>query len=430
MNLNTSFNMTRVNNNASMVGLLSTTSRSSNTAGSGGLFGANNANTSANFRNMLLSLRQNADMMVASLNNMRGLGRDADSPFGMILAESSDTDILSIQEVDSNRLRNANIGNMSVEVLQLATAQRNEGRAFNTSTLATSAGFSAGANTISLNMNGRQFDFNFNVSSTDTVQTVQQRIATAVNSRDLGVTATVSRDNAAGTTSLVFQSSETGVANSGQPNFTVSGTGNVANTLGVNNITQQAQNAQFRVNRGFTGTVQTSRTNEVNIGSGITAQLEGVGTVDITQGRNETRQINAFRHMVNSFNNLLTAARSGASNGRLQQELSNLARSSGVSLNRLGISTGRDGFMQIDEDRMAAAAENGDLERFVNRDRVGSNSGFMNRLARISGDAARNPGSFVQTENPFNNSMFNFNARQTAQLSQLMNIGMLFDGTM
>ncbi|MCL1989113.1 MAG: hypothetical protein FWG64_14245 [Firmicutes bacterium] len=429
MNLNTSFNATRVNTNASMVSLLPTTSRANNTSSSSGGFGINNANTSDGFRNSLVSLRQSADMMVASLNHMRGLGDSrGESPFGAIRAESSDTDILSVQGVNADRLRNNNVSGMSVEVLQLATAQRNEGTALNSNASATSAGFTLGANTLSITMDGRQFDINFTVGSGDSVQSVQQRIASAVNDRNLGVTASVSRNANAGTSSLVFQSSETGVANSGQPNFTVSGS--LVNALGINNITQQAQDAQFRVNRGFAGALQTSRSNDVELGAGITARLEGTGTARITQGRDETRQINAFRHMVNSFNSLLSSARSGASNGRLQQDLSNLARSAGASLNRLGITVGRDGNMSIDEDRMAAAAERGDLEAFANRDRVGSNSGFMNRLTRLSGDAARNPASFVQTDNPFNNSMFNFNARQTSQLNQMMNIGMLFDGRM
>ena len=375
----------------------------------------------------MLNLRRTADLLQSSLNFMRGIGsQNASSPFRSNSAVSSDTDILQLTATDSRRLHSSSLANrdFSVEVLQLAQAQRNEGNALDSNALATAAGFEVGNHHISITVDGRQFDFNFSVSATDTAREVQERIASAVNVRNTGVTASVSRNAEDGTSTLVFASADTGANNDDGPNFTVgSSSGNALSVVGGRNITQQAQNAEFRVNRGFTGALQTSRTNDVNLGFGVEATLRELGEVEVTMDRNETGQINAFRHMVNAFNDLADAARSSP---RLQQQLSQFARSHGASLNRLGVSVNSSGRMQIDEDRMERAAERGDLESFVNRDRVGGNSGFFNRLNRIATDAARNPGNFVMddnTENPF----FGVNPRMLSHANQMAGIGMLFD---
>jgi hypothetical protein len=405
-----------------------------NTGGLGNLFGTGNnqANTSGAFRQNLMELRRTADMLTQSLNFMRGIGsQNASSPFRTNQAVSEDTDILELTTANTFRMTgNGNQANadFEVEVLQLAQAQRNEGDSLNANSLATTAGFSAGNHRLSINVGERQFDFNFSVSATDTVEEVQNRIASAINTRNIGVNATVNTDGtgSARTSALVLTSSETGVARDGQPNFTVtSATGNAAAITGVNEVSQQAQNAQFRVNRGFTGALQTSRTNEVNFGFGMSGNLQDTGTVQVSMGRDDTGQINAFRHMVNSFNDLASAANSSP---RMQRELGSLLRGNTANLRRLGIDV-NGGRMSINEERMQRAAESGELESFVQSDRVGGNSGFFNRLTRIAGDADRNPGAFLQADNS-ENPFFGINPRMFTQLNQSMNMGMLFDSFM
>jgi flagellar capping protein FliD len=246
-----------------------------------------------------------------------------------------------------------------------------------------------------------------------------------MNQRNTGVAASVQFNQQAGTSQLVLESRETG-ANQG---FSVLGaSGSAAQTLGINNVTQEAQNAQFRVNRGFTGALQTSSSNEVSLGLGLSAELRETGTTEVTMSRNETRQINAFRHLVNSFNDLLANSRESlGSNSALERELSSVARSSSASLRRLGISVGNDGRMSIDERQMQKAAERGDLERFAERDRIGGNTGFMNRLSRVSENASRNPNSFARNDNTLNMGGIQFSQMQMAQINRSLGMGMLFE---
>jgi hypothetical protein len=341
---------------------------------------------------------------------------------------SGDGDVMRVASFDANRIRGASAQNMSVEVLQTAASQRNEGQALVSGARAVDTGFAAGAHRIAVTVGDRQFDIDINVSADDTNQDVQRRIAAAINNRsDIAVTASVAADSAEGTSSLILSSSATGVDRQGQPNFTVrSVSGNAVEMAGIGEIAQEARNAQFRVNAGFTGALQTSRSNNADLGFGIRAELRGPGTSRLEMARDEAAQVSAFRDMADSFNGLLQAARDAGRGGALERDLGMLARSFGSDLERVGITFGQDGFMRLDEGRMAAAAGNGDLERFATR----GGTGFMSRLSRLAETAARNPVPFIdagRSQPGFAGSGIMFTPAQASRMSGFSTLGILFD---
>ncbi|MCL2227288.1 MAG: hypothetical protein FWB97_06640 [Oscillospiraceae bacterium] len=398
-------------------------------SGSGNsMLGQNMAGTSEAFRSSVLQLTSSSDAMVQSLNNMRGIGRGATSPFGAMRPVAEDADVLNVRNFDANRIRGINLSDFSVEVNQVAKAQRNEGAALNSTARAAVSGFSVGNHRMAITVGDQQFDINFNVSANDTNRDVQQRIAAAINNRDdIGVSASVTFNATEGTSTLVLQSTETGVANEGQHNFTVASVlGNAVEATGVGEITQEAQDAEFRINRGAQGSLQTSRSNDINLGFGMTARITGEGTTQLAMGRDELAQVNAFRNMVNSFNGLIRAAGDAGSGSHLERELSGLAQSFSNSLNRVGISFNQDGTMRIDEARMNEAARSGELERFGTRD----GTSFMNRLSRTAQGVSRNPAAFVNagntSANTFNHGV-NFSQMQMNNMSRASSIGMMFN---
>jgi len=107
---------------------------------------------------------------------MRGIGsQNSSSPFRTNQATSGDTDILEMRSSSTPRLSSSSMNNrdFSVDVIQTAAAQRNEGEALNSSALATASGFTVGEHRMSINVGDRQFDFNFTVSATDTNRNVR-----------------------------------------------------------------------------------------------------------------------------------------------------------------------------------------------------------------------------------------------------------------
>jgi len=389
--------------------------------------GSNQSTSSADLRSALVSARRGADETRSVVNDLRR----GNNTFTTM--ESSDTDVLTVNS--SGRLSSM-AGGMTVQVEQLARNQRNEGNYLTSNELATDYGFDVGMNQITIDIGNRSFNFSFQVSATDTTRDVQDRIANAINVRsDVAVQATVTTNADSGTSRLTFESTEPGVARgNNQPNFTItSNTGNAMTMIGGTNVTQQAQNAEFRINRtnanGNTiqGALQTSRTNDVQLGFGVSATLESTGTAEITPARDNIGQQNILRRMVNGLNDMVEAANGAGGNNRLQRELSNLARSSASALERIGITRNSEGFFRIDETRMANAAESGELDRFISSASSGGSS-FMNRLDRIAGDVNRRPETMLgQDTDRFGGSRPN---RWTNQLNQMMGFGMLFDTNM
>jgi flagellar hook-associated protein 2 len=391
----------------------------------GNNLGTNQSGTTNDFRANMMALRQAADSVASSLSGILGRA-GANTPFGTLRPNSADADVFTIRSSDNNRLRHVNTDDFFVDVLQTAQAQRNVGASLQ----AGGRSFAAGSHSIALDIDGRRFDINFTVGANDTNRDVQNRIAQAVNSRNIGVSAVVENNAQNGTSALVLQSRETGIANAGSPNFTVlGGAGNALSVAGVGNITQHARNAEFRVSRaGMQGAVQTSRTNDVSLGFGIEATLTGVGNADINMERDNIGQINALRSMVNSFNDMIQAARDNGTNTRLERDLGRMARTFSASLGRAGIFMNRDGWLDINEERMEAAAERGDLDRLVSLGRDGRGAGFVGALGRLAENVGRNPQAFAVDNSQ---STGNFRPRSNAnflnQMNRMIGVGMLFD---
>ena len=109
----------------------------------------------------------------------------------------------------------------------------------------------------------------------------------------------------------------------------------------------------------------------------------------------DTSLIRAFNNMANAFNNLVSRARdvTGQEVSLLERGLIELAQSSSASLRRIGITLGLDGTMRLDRNRMQAAAERGDLDRFLTQNRRPNS--LMDQLARAADAIGRSPESFL-----------------------------------
>ncbi|MFC4157801.1 flagellar filament capping protein FliD [Chitinimonas lacunae] len=128
-------------------------------------------------------------------------------------------------------------------------------------------------------------------------------IASAINSANAGVTASVSQDSNYGY-KLVLSGNTTGTSSS----FTVSATqsddplngGKInLNLLGLTQ-TQAAQNASYSVN----GQAATSESNTVTVASGVTATLQGAGNADLTVSQSYSDLLATAQKLVGSYNAL------------------------------------------------------------------------------------------------------------------------------
>lgn len=190
----------------------------------------------------------------------------------------------------------ASTAQYAVTVSQVATSQRNEGKAFSTSTY---GGLAKGISTLGIQVaGGAERQVSVNVLATDNNGQALKKFANAINSSDAGVRAEVkTKDN---TQYLSITSKNTGISNS----FTIRDVvGTAATTLQLGNKVKDATDALYTVN----GTSYQSASNKVTIDNGnVSLNLNNttVGTVKVNVGKDDSKIVDAAQNLVTSFNNL------------------------------------------------------------------------------------------------------------------------------
>ncbi|MCL2564829.1 MAG: hypothetical protein FWE24_03335 [Defluviitaleaceae bacterium] len=352
-------------------------------------FGVNNAAASADVRSFLTGMRSTAERLGSAMDRMRGTGRET--------VVASDPNALSIRTASPS----ARIDDVNIRIQQVASGQVNQGTSLEAGRRVSVS--DARTHRFEIEQNGQTHELSFRVGVNYTQEDMQNAMARAINNANIGVTASVDTSNDSRNSTLTVQSRESGFFADGRNEFAirdVSG-GRAVAMAGVGTQTQRPQDAEFSVNGG---TLQTSRSNDVDLGNGVTATLrQAASNREITVGMGRERNISAenVNEMVRQFNTLLTNTadnRGDRGVNRLHHQLAGLSTSSAASLAQVGISVDREGFMSVNSSRLNTAIENGSLDRFLNGDSQGASFGFANRLARIAEDVSSNPHRYMSRE--------------------------------
>ena len=314
------------------------------------------------------------------------------SVFKALSGLSSNNDALSVSvsnQADASKFSQQG-NDKKVSIQQLAQSQRNTGSSLSAASL---NGAAAGTNQFAIEKDGKSFDFSVNINVSDSARTAQEKVANAINSKNIGVKATVEYDEKTKKSSLVLSSAETGEKNA----FTVSdkGGGNIIETLGAGQAAQKAQDAKYTVD----GEAKTSDKNTVDLGDGLTGALKKAGSeeINVSTKKDVDGISNAVRDMVNQFNSLLKTAKDysgdrGAND--LRQRLDTIGSSYASSLKNIGITRSKDGYLEVDSKKLTDAFENGSAERFLGNDSYG----FTQRLSQLAKQADSDPNRFLSRE--------------------------------
>ncbi len=359
--------------------------------------------------------RYGSDVKTASSVLKRALGeltaKQGSSSSARQIAKSSDEKSLAVA---NNGTTYGKFTETRVKIDQVASGQVNKGDALKANA---NAGLS-GRMQFAIDVDGKTHQFTFNASSADTNQAIQQKMADAINTRGIGITASVSRDGASA--SLTLEAKETGAVSASR--FAVRDVAGAAvGKTGADLVAQKAQDAIYHINGG---TAKMSRTNAVDLGGGVTATLVAASDQEITVSKvqDDSGKLTAAKNMIDSFNSLLSSADSMSSTSRgaikLTRELQGISKSYASSLNQLGIGVTKDGALAVvDSDKRAKAAESGDLDRLMNGGGA-ADYGFANRLSKVANNISRFPAQYV---NAVPIELMNMNAKVATD-----NISMLF----
>lgn len=304
---------------------------------------------------------------------------------------SSDKDTMTVNYSGS---RPSSVNPMNVKIQQIATGQQNEGKGLEAKA---AYGGSTGKNSFTVEIGGKATELSVNVAAGDTNKDVQQKMADAINKSGTSIKASVETDSKTNTSTLKIESTVTG--NDPKNGFKISDkSGNLVAQTGVDKVAKEGQDAVYTINGGA---AQTSKSNTVNLGNGISATFKKASedNVTISRGQDTDRMKKAVDDLVKSYNDLYSEAVQKTNDPKAQNLASrmlNTAKPYSNALANVGIGFNGDGKMTIDTKQLDKAAESGKLEQFFTENN-GKNYGYTNQLSRLADNVSRNTSNYVSS---------------------------------
>lgn len=250
---------------------------------------------------------------------------------------------------------------LSIDIHSLATEQVNIGEYLDSRNHEIRPGkYSFVMNTLSDSV-----PFNVNVSGDENTMDVQQKVASLINNRNLGVTASVLTDGAS--SALMLSSNMTG--NPGTPDglhfsFGKSGESrDLISELGLNNVSTYPTNSEFSINGG----THSSSSNHISINQMIELDFHKPTDKPVTisfvpDSENAFEQINAF---VDAYNGLVDLASKEGKNNvgsrNLFNDISSIVKKHQSELSSAGLVIGADNRLQKDETLLAESVQSGEF---------------------------------------------------------------------
>ena len=339
---------------------------------------------------------------------------------------SSDDTVLTVSDAGSKYSATPAASSISVE--QIAQGQVNEGTALNAQAVVGQSG----VHTFAIEVGGKTQELSISVNAGDSNQTMQEKMAVAINGAGLGLTAKVGVTGGKSTLSI----SSGGIGDTTENRFLLSDvSGNAVARTGGDSVKQEAQNAIYRLNGGE---AQTSTSNTVEIGGGYKATLKKAseGDVAISKGIDQENAMTKLNAFVEAYNSLYkTAAEQGDTDekayGLFKQMLSTTKTYLG-SLTSLGVTFDEDGRMGINESVAKAALADGSAERFFT-DGAGRNYGFAGQISNLADRVNRNTSQYVSQTALANSLTDSMNylgylgKSSRTNVNAMFDVGLLFD---
>jgi len=394
---------------------------------------SNNSNkyVTADVQDYLSDIKSESEKLKNAMQSLLGKNKAKTSVFDEKSVVSSNTESVTVQTTGNYK---NNFSDTSITVNQVATAQKNEGAALSS----TGKALQSGWNQFEIEVNGKKHQISFKVEATDNNESIQKKIANAVNEKNIGVKASVTTDGVQKTSKLTLEAENTG--DDPKNAFTVrdiQNSGGAVGAFGIGSVTQVAGNAVYKIGDG---NLVVSQSNKIDLGNGVTATLKKASDdpVKISTDTDPKNAINKVREMVNGFNGLLATAEDNKSDrggNRLMNQLKGLSSAYSAALGRIGVNVTSEGYLSIDSDKMEKAAESGELEKFFGQggesNSVNTSYGFANRLSRVADSVSQSPTDYVSKDKIYSSQTAgnseSFSYLQTYRYNSIINSGLLFD---
>ena len=264
-------------------------------------------------------------------------------------AATSDSDVVTAEAADAfSADSGATETTYSISVTQVAAAQENTGLELDEDA---AGAVDTGTNTFAVTVGGEEHDLSVMVEEGDTNEEVLQKIATAINNADIGVSAAVTDGSEEGTVNLTVTADETGAASA----FTIADvSGNAVTATGAGDVSTVARDAAYSVD----GVDKTSSTNTVYLDDGmVTATLQGTGEAVLTVAPDEEEFRDAVTGLVSGLNSFIGNLEENSDYiaNEVLATVTSFIEDHEDELASIGITVDENGVLVVDEERLAEA---------------------------------------------------------------------------
>ena len=292
---------------------------------------------------------------------------------------------------------------ISMSIDQLAATQRNEGKLVPSN----SASVPVGKHYINIEKGGSEYQFEIDTKQGETNLHILRRLATSVNSNDIGVSARVMESGTSARLQLEAKDSGLGELDQGLQ-FQVKGPDDagMVEYFGLNEVTTYPQNARFTLN----GTEQTASSNNISINNGIGIELNHVTSEEahIKLANDNTALLDDVDDFVHYYNNLVDLAHKVDDNPngsqKLLRDLGTITRRFRNDLESSGLTLNEDGYLEKDDALLVQSTENGQVQELFQQ-----LSDFKNAVHHATDRITLNPMEYVdKTVVSYPNTQRNF----------------------
>lgn len=292
---------------------------------------------------------------------------------------------------------------ISMSIDQLAAAQKNEGKLVPSN----SASVPVGKHYINIEKGGSEYQFEIDTKQGETNLHILRRLATSVNSNDIGISARVMESGTSARLQLEAKDSGLGELDQGLQ-FQVKGVDDagMVEYFGLNDVTTYPQNAKFTLN----GNEQTASSNNISINNGIGIELNHVtnGEARIKLANDNTALLEDVDDFVHYYNNLVDLAHKVDDNPngsqKLLRDLGTITRRFRNDLESSGLKLNEDGYLEKDDALLVQSTESGQVQELFQQ-----LSDFKNAVNQATDRITLNPMEYVdKTVVSYPNTQRNF----------------------
>lgn len=301
---------------------------------------------------------------------------------------------------------------ISMSIDQLAATQRNEGKLVPSN----SASVPVGKHYINIEKGGSEYQFEIDTKQGETNLHILRRLATSVNSNDIGVSARVMESGTSARLQLEAKDSGLGELDQGLQ-FQVKGPDDagMVEYFGLNEVTTYPQNARFTLN----GTEQTASSNNISINNGIGIELNHVTSEEahIKLANDNSALLDDVDDFVHYYNNLVDLAHKVDDNPngsqKLLRDLGTITRRFRNDLESSGLTLNEDGYLEKDDALLVQSTENGQVQElfqqlsdFKNAVHLATDRITLNPMEYVDKTVVSYPNTQRNFPNPYMPSMY------------------------